>query len=92
MNKRELIAKVAGRTGKTKTDVESILETSLEAMVEELVKGREVRLVGFGVFEVRERKARKTLDITTKKVVNVPPLNQPVFVPSEQLKKVVRGM
>lgn len=58
MNKAELISVVAERTGMTKKDSEKAVETALDAIIEKLASGEKVQLVGFGAFEVKERKAR----------------------------------
>ena len=59
MNKSELIAAIAAKTGSTKKDAEASLNAFVEAVTETLVKGDKVQLVGFGSFEVRKRAARK---------------------------------
>ena len=58
MNKAELIAALAESTGATKKDSEVFLKSFLETVVGSLEKGDKVQLVGFGTFEVRERKER----------------------------------
>jgi nucleoid DNA-binding protein len=59
MNKAELIASVAEKTGFTKKDAEKALNGFMETIKEELVAGGKVQLVGFGTFEVRDRKERQ---------------------------------
>ena len=59
MNKTELVARVAEKTGLTKKNSQECLEAVLESIQEALVAGDKVQLVGFGTFEVRDRKARQ---------------------------------
>ena len=59
MNKADLISNVAEKTGFTKKDAEKALNGFMETIKEELVAGGKVQLVGFGTFEVRDRKARQ---------------------------------
>ena len=59
MNKAELIAAVAAKTGDTKKGVEASVNAFVDVVTEALVKGDKVQLVGFGSFEVRKRAARK---------------------------------
>ena len=58
MNKAELIANVAEKTGFTKKDAERAINAMMDSIKEELVQGGKVQLVGFGTFEVRNRKER----------------------------------
>ena len=58
MNKADLVAKVADKTGFKKKDAEMALDAVLETIEEALVAGDSVRLIGFGTFETRSRKAR----------------------------------
>ena len=59
MNKSELIAAMAAKTGETKKDAEIALDAILAAITASLKKGDKVQLVGFGSFEVKKRAARK---------------------------------
>ena len=58
MNKAELIAAVAEKTGFTKKDAEAAVNATMASIENSLVKGERVQLIGFGTFEVRQRKAR----------------------------------
>ena len=58
MNKADLITAVAEKTGFTKKDVEQAINATVSSIEEALVGGDKVQLIGFGTFEVRERKAR----------------------------------
>ena len=58
MNKAELIAAVAEKTGFTKKDAEGAVNATINVIEEALINGEKVQLIGFGTFEVRERKAR----------------------------------
>ena len=59
MNKAELIASVAEKTGFTKKDSEATVNAFTAVVEETLVAGEKVQLIGFGTFETRERKARQ---------------------------------
>ena len=67
MNKAELIAAIAAKTGDTKKAAEASVNAFVEVVTESLVKGDKVQLVGFGSFEVRKRAARKGRNPQTKK-------------------------
>jgi len=57
MNKTELAAKVADKTGMTKKASEEAVTAAFEAIAEALANNDKVQLVGFGGFEVKERAA-----------------------------------
>jgi len=59
MNKTELIAAVAEKSGLTRKDSEKAVLAALETITETLKTGEKVQLVGFGVFETRVRPAHK---------------------------------
>ena len=52
MNKLELIASVAEKTGLTKKDSEAAIMAMVESITEALEKQDKVQLIGFGTFEV----------------------------------------
>ena len=87
MNKAELIAAVAEKTGFTKKDAEGAVNATVDVIQEALMKGEKVQLIGFGTFEVRQRKARtgrnprkpgETIEIAASKA--------PVFKAGKALK------
>lgn len=59
MNKTELIESVSDNAGLTKREAETAVDAVLYAVTSSVKAGDPVRLVGFGTFELRERKARK---------------------------------
>ena len=66
MNKAELIAAIAAKTGDTKKVAEATVNAFTEVVAESLKGGDKVQLVGFGSFEVRKRAARKGRNPQTK--------------------------
>ena len=89
MNKTEIIAVVAEKTGLTKKDAERVVSASLETITAELVKGEKVSLSGFGNFEVKAREARVGRNPRTKETIQIPATRLPVFKPSKAMKEVV---
>ena len=59
MNKTELIAAVAEKSGLTRKHSEKAILAALGTITETLKKGEKAQLVGFGVFETRTRPAHK---------------------------------
>ena len=79
MNKSELIAAIATKTGSTKKDAEASLNAFVEAVTETLVKGDKVQLVGFGSFELKTKAARTGINPQTKAKVKIPASKAPVM-------------
>ena len=89
MNKTELIAAVAEKTGLTKKDAERVISTTVETIIETLVKGEKVQISGFGNFEVKAREARVGRNPRTKETIQIPATRLPVFKASKALKDAV---
>ena len=89
MNKAELIAAIAAKTGETKKSAETALDAFVTSVEEALKKGEKVQLVGFGTFEVRERAARKGRNPQTKEEIRIPASKAPVFKAGKALKDLV---
>ena len=89
MNKAELIAAIAAKTGETKKGAEAAVNALVGVVTEALVKGDKVQLVGFGSFEVRKRAARKGRNPQTKEEIKIPASKAPVFKAGKALKELV---
>ncbi len=86
MNKAELIATVAEKTGMTKKDAERVVSATFEAITDTLQKGDKVQVSGFGSFEVKTREARVGRNPRTKEEVQIPATRLPAFKASKTLK------
>ncbi len=89
MNKSELIAAMAAKTGETKKSAEANLNAFIEVVTEALVKGDKVQLVGFGSFETRKKAARKGRNPRTKEEIKIPASKAPAFKAGKALKDMV---
>ena len=89
MNKSDLIAAMAAKTGDTKKGAEATLNAFIDVVTESLAKGEKVQLVGFGSFEVRKRAARKGRNPQTKEEIKIPASKAPVFKAGKALKDLV---
>lgn len=89
MNKTELIAAVAAKTGLTKKDAEKVVNATIETITESLVKGDKVNVSGFGIFEVKAREARVGRNPRTKETIQIPATKLPAFKASKTLKDAV---
>lgn len=90
MNKSELIAAVAEKTGFTKKDAEQAVNATVKAVEEALISGDKVQLIGFGTFEVRQRKARMGRNPRNpEETIEIPASKAPAFKPGKALKDAV---
>ena len=89
MNKSDLVAAMAAKTGDTKKSAEETLNAFVDVVTEALVKGDKVQLVGFGSFDVRKRAARQGRNPQTKEEIKIPASKAPVFKAGKALKDLV---
>ena len=89
MNKTKLVARIAAESGLSKKDSEKALNASLNAITDALNAGDKVQLVGFGIFDVKERAARIGRNPKTKEAINIPPTKVPRFKPGKALRDVI---
>jgi DNA-binding protein HU-beta len=89
LNKQELVASVAEKAAISKKDAEKAVNAVIDSIKSALHSGDKVSLVGFGTFEVRERKARKGLNPQTKQPIEIPAGKVPAFKPGKELKESV---
>ena len=90
MNKTELVNEMCNQTKLTKKDVETVLNSFVDVVTNELKKGERVQLVGFGTFEVAERAARVGRNPATKETIEIPASKAPKFKAGKALKDAVK--
>ena len=89
MNKTELIAAVAEKTGMTKKDAERVVNATFGTITQALAKGDKVAVSGFGNFEVKKREARVGRNPRTKETIQIPATRLPAFKAAKALKDAV---
>ena len=89
MNKAELVAALAESMEVTKKEAEKFLKTFEDVVTEELKKGGQVQLVGFGTFEVGQRPSRTGINPRTKESIQIPAAKTPKFKAGKALKDAV---
>jgi DNA-binding protein HU-beta len=90
MNKSELIGMVSEKAEMSKKDTEKVVSAVFDSIVDGLAGGDKVQLVGFGTFEVRERKQREGRNPATGAAITIPALNVPVFKAGKAFKERVK--
>ncbi len=81
---------VAEKFGLTKEDSASAADAIFNGINENLAKGDNVQLVGFGTFEGRNRKAREGCNPATGEMITVKAQKTPAFKPGKALKDKVK--
>ena len=89
MNKSELVEVMAQKTCMTKKDCEAALNAFAAAITDALKSGDKVQLVGFGVFEVKQRAARTARNPKTNEPMEIPASKLPMFKPGKALKEAI---
>ena len=91
MNKKELVLRIAEKTGLSRKNVESVIDSYIEITVDALQNGNKVRLIGFGSFETRKRTVRIGVNPRSGERIIIPTSIVPVFKAGKKLKETVNN-
>lgn len=92
MNKGGLVGEVARRTGLSKAEVARVVDASIDAIRESVVKGERVTLADFGTFERKHRNERVARNPRAPQVpIVVPARDLPSFTPGKEFREQVLG-
>lgn len=91
MNKTELIAAVANEAEITKKDAEKAVKAVFSVISDSLTKGDKVQIIGFGTFEVRQRKASEGRNPRNNEPIQIEASKTPAFKAGKQLKDLVNN-
>ncbi|MBN2491170.1 MAG: integration host factor subunit beta [Planctomycetes bacterium] len=72
ITKKELVNVIAEKTGQTKVVTKEIIQMFLDEIINELGRGNRLEFREFGVFEIKDRAARKAQNPRTLEKVDVP--------------------
>ena len=86
MNKTELVAAVSDKAEISRKEAEKAIKAFTDVITEELIKGEKIQIVGFGTFEVAERKAREGRNPKTKEKMPIAASRAPKFKAGKSLK------
>jgi DNA-binding protein HU-beta/integration host factor subunit beta len=89
VTKRELVQRIADRTGQTKVLVRDVVQQFLDEVATELVHGNRLEFRKFGVFEVRKRPGRLAQNPKTMAKVPVPAKRVVKFKVGNVLRRMV---
>ena len=89
ITKKELVNRIAEKTGQTKVVTKDVLQMFLDEIINELGKGNRLEFREFGVFEIKERAARKAQNPRTLEKVSVPAKKVVKFKVGRLMKELV---
>jgi DNA-binding protein HU-beta len=87
MTKNELAEQVAERTGLSASQARGGIEAAIDAVSDELARGGEVALAGFGKFSVSHRAARTGRNPSTGATIQIAASKAAKFSAASALKK-----
>ncbi|MGE0493064.1 MAG: HU family DNA-binding protein [Vulcanimicrobiota bacterium] len=90
IGKADLISAIADKTNRSKKEAAETLNVVLDTIQEHLKKGRGVRLIPFGSFEIRERKGRTGRNPRTGEKIKIAARKVPAFRPGKALRDAVK--
>lgn len=91
VTKKELVHRIADKTGVTKVVAKEVIQSFLNAIIDELAEGNRLEFREFGVFESRERAARLAQNPRTLEKVPVPAKRIVKFKVGRLMRKKVSG-
>ena len=91
VTKKELVNRIADQTGVTKVVAKDIIQSFLNAIINELSEGNRLEFREFGVFESRDRAARRAQNPRTLEKVEVPAKRIVKFKVGRLMRKKVGG-
>lgn len=90
MTKRELISELATKTGKSKREVEKLIDETVAIITDRVKKGEKVSITSFGTFYLGQIAKRRGRDPQTGKDITIPDMKLPRFRAGKGLKEQVR--
>lgn len=92
MTKKDIVRTISEEVGLTQQQTKKIVQKTFDAIVESLVRERRIELRNFGVFEVKQRAARKARNPRTGHQVDVPQKFVVTFKPGKEMEAKVRDL
>lgn len=90
MTKKDIVLKITDSTGIKQIDVKKIVQKTFDVITDALMQGDKVELRNFGVFKIKERKARFGRNPRTGQAVPVPPRKVVIFKSGLEMKVKVK--
>ncbi len=91
MTKKEIVRHISDHLNLSQQDVKRVVQETFDAVIKALANEGRIELRNFGVFEVKERKARKARNPRTGDEVYVPAKKVVTFKPGKEMEALVAG-
>lgn len=88
--KSELATKVAEKVDMPVSQVDKVISSALDTIIEEVSSGESVQLTGFGSFQVSHRAERTGRNMSTGEVITIPATVTPSFKAGKTFKDAVK--
>lgn len=92
MTKADIVERIYEKVGFAKKDSYDLVETVFEIMKNTLESGENLKISGFGNFEVKQKKDRRGRNPQTGKAITIEARRILSFKPSVLLKKSLNGV
>ena len=86
MNNKELIAELSCRTGRNVKETGTLVTALVSEIAIQLAEENSINIQGFGVFDVKKKLERVTVNPSTRQRMLVPPRMEIKFKPSTLIK------
>ena len=87
MNNKEFISELSRKLGYNNKETSQLVSSVLNIMTQELQEGNTIALQGFGVFEVKKKLERISVNPATQQRMLIPPKLVLSYKPSVSLKE-----
>jgi DNA-binding protein HU-beta len=91
VNKTELVEQIADKADLSRREAELAVDAALKTIEEQLARGEEINITGFGKFHVAQRSARQGRNPQTGATIQIQASRVPRFSAGSKLKQVVKG-
>jgi nucleoid DNA-binding protein len=91
MTKKEIVRLISEKSGLTQLKTKAIVQLTFDAIIDSLVENGRIELRNFGVFEVRQRRARKARNPRTYSTIDVPAKKVVHFQAGKEMDELIRG-
>lgn len=92
ITKKDIVRQISEKIGETQLKTKEIVQQTFDAIVDTLMETGRIELRKFGVFMVKQRKARKARNPQTGDAVEVPPKFVVTFKPGRIMEERVKEL
>ena len=86
MNKKELVVELSNITEMTQKDTELVINAFINVVSDQLKKGEQITLAGFGTFKKVDKAARIGVNPSTGARIDIAAKSVPKFIPAKLFK------